>query len=68
MLEKAHHVLRPLCEQRLANSQTYAAVMAMHAQVGDTAGVARLLAEMKARGVHADAMTYQVRVWGHVRI
>eukprot|EP00955_Chlamydomonas_euryale_P048044 353852-Chlamydomonas_euryale.AAC.1 len=57
LLEKAHDVLSSLASQRLANAHTYGTVMSMHAQLGDAAGVSRLLARMQTAGVPLDEPT-----------
>jgi len=58
LLEKAHDVLGKLEVSRQANSQTYASLMAMHAQLGDMTGVQQLLRRMHEAGVQPDAMMY----------
>lgn len=55
LMEKAHGVLTQLAAQRQANSHTYGAVMSMHAQLGDAAGLHRVLARMVRRAFAANA-------------
>ncbi len=50
-------MLTQLAAVRQANSHTYGTVMSMHAQLGDAAGLQRLLQRMETAGVVPDAKT-----------
>lgn len=57
LLEKVHDILSQLVAQRQANSRTFGLVMAMHAELGDTAGVYRVLQQMRDAAVQMDGRT-----------
>jgi pentatricopeptide repeat protein len=59
ILERVYKVLDELEGQRMANCQTYGAVMVIHSHLGDPHSVKKLLERMEEQGVTVDAMTYE---------
>ena len=59
IVERVYRILDELEGQKLANCQTYGAVMVIHSHLGDPMSVKKLLERMEAEGVTIDATTYE---------
>ena len=59
IVERVYKILDELEGQKLANCQTYGAVMVIHAHLGDPQSVKKLLERMEEEGVTIDATTYE---------